>query len=217
MGDVTDSMMFVEVATGNYPVSFNMIRELFKNTVSFRAYPPVEDIQQLGYEPVVDSAKPTGDVVTEGAPALVDGVWTRTWIVRNLDLTETAAKLADARTTLCQAVNALRDNNLAYGMRYVFPDTLEGGVQMRDKDLSNLIGIRIEAEAYLANSIDDEVIEFRSLENVTRMMKPSDIVKLTDACTAHTKKIYSRSWAIKDAIRDAATLEDLPALPATFV
>jgi hypothetical protein len=214
---VNDNTLFIEVETGNYPVTFAMIRELKKANVSFRQNPPVEDIQQFGYEPVADSVIPTGDVVSEGAPALVDGVWTRTWIVRSLDLTEVAAKLTEARAALSQAVDTLRDNDLAYGLRYVFPDGLEGGVQMRNKDLSNLIGIRIEAEGYLAHGIDEESIEFRSLENITRVMKPSDIVKLTDACTAHTKKVYSRSWAIKDAIRDAATLADLPTLPATFV
>lgn len=216
---VTDQTRFIEVATGNYPVTFDMIRELKKASVSFGPSTQIEDVQGLGYEPVVDTIIPTGDIVTEGAPELVDGVWNRTWNVRSYAEAELATALQEAKDVLSTKIDEVRENDLAYGMRFNFADGTTGGIQMRPKDRTNLIGIRLEAYAYIQNSLPDTTIEFRSLENVTRELKATEVVALTDACTEYTKQIYAASWALKDTIAATTLISQLPALetlPTTF-
>lgn len=215
-----ENVRFIEVATGNYPVSFDMIRELKKTSVSFGPNPPVEDIQQFGFEPVADSAIPIGDVVSEGAPELIGGVWTRTWIVRSFEQAEVAKRLEEAKDKLTDAITSIRETDLAYGMTFNFSDGTTGGVQMRSEDRTNLIGIRLEAYSYLQAGLPNAVIEFRSLENVTRQLHPQEVIDMTDACTAHTKLVYGASWALKDQIANATTIDQLPAesdLPKTFI
>lgn len=217
MTGLTDNTLFIEVATGTYPVTLPMIRELKKANVSFGPNPPIDDIRQYGYEPVADSVIPTGDVVTEGAPELVEGVWTRTWVVRSLDPTEVASNLQVAKTSLANQVDALRNEAINYGMRYVFPDGTTGGVQLRPEDRTNLIGLRLEAEAYLALNMPEATMVFRSLENVTRDLPVGEIVKLTDAATNHTKLVYAASWALKDQIAAATTEAELPVIPGSLI
>lgn len=217
MTTLTDNTLFIEVATGTYPVTFAMIRELKKANVSFGPNPPIDDVRQFGYEPVADSVIPTGDVVTEGVPELVEGVWTRTWVVRSLSPAEVSANLQGVKSSLSAQVDQLRDEAINYGMRYVFPDGSTGGVQMRPKDRTNLIGMRLEAEAYLALNMPEATMAFRSLENVTRELPVAEIVKLTDAATNHTKLVYAASWALKDQINSATTADELPVIPGSLI
>lgn len=217
---VNDNTRFIEVETGNYPVTFAMIRELKKTSVSFCASPPVEDIQQFGYEPVVDSAIPAGDVVTEGAPTLISGVWTRTWDIRSFAQDEVAQALQKAKDVLNDKIMSVRENDLAYGMRFNFSDGTTGGIQMRPEDRTNLIGIRLEAFALIQNAVTGVTIDFRSLENITRQLTPQEVVAMTDACTTYTKNVYAASWVLKDQVTNATSIDELPsleALPSTFV
>lgn len=220
MTSLTDNTLFIEVETGKYPVTFAMIRDLKKASVSFGPNPPIDDVRQFGYEPVADSIIPTGDVVVEGPPELINGVWTRTWIVRSFEQSEVASKLQEAKDLLTGQIMSIRENDLAYGMKFNFSDGTVGGIQMRPKDRTNLIGIRLEAYAYIQAGVTGVLIDFRSLENVTRQLPPDEVVAMTDACTAFTKTIYAASWALKDQVTNAATIEDLPALsdlPKTFI
>jgi len=217
MSTITDSTRFIEVSTGRYPVTFDEIKAQFVTTHSFGNLCAISDLQSIGFEPVVVSAMPVADVVEEGLPSLSGGVYTRTWVTRAFNADEVAAALLTSKQRLCEQIDGVRDNDISYGLVFSFADGTVGGVQMRPEDRTNLIGIRLEAEAYSAANIVDPVIEFRSLENVTRLLTAGEIIALTNAATQHTKKIYGASWALKDQVRTVASVANLPSVPSTFV
>lgn len=217
MSNVNETMRFIEVSTGKYPLTFDMIRDQLKNTVSFNLSPPLEDVNGFGFEIVIDTPIPTGDIVTEAPPALIDGVWQRAWLSRSYAEDEIAQQLQAAKDHLNTQITLLREKDLAYGLVYTFADGTTGGVQMRPADRTNLIGIRLEAYSYIEANVTDVTIDFRSLENVTRQLSPQEVVALTNAATVHTKQIYAVSWSFKDKVTDATTVAELPVIPATFV
>ncbi len=85
-----------------YPYSPAQLRADNPQT-SFPATMPPEGLAEWGVYPVAATVQPAYDAETqrmdEGAPALVGGVWTQTWVVTDLPPEEIAAALAQWRST----------------------------------------------------------------------------------------------------------------------
>lgn len=95
-----------ENAVVEYPVYEGDIRLRYNNVSFPTPFQPPE-----GYERVADVAPPSPthtQNVSEGTPALVDGVWTRQWVVTDASADEIAAR-TDAQWT---AIRALRNTKL---------------------------------------------------------------------------------------------------------
>ena len=91
-------------AVAEYPVYEGEIRLRYPN-VSF----PSPFVAPEGYVPVADVVPPAYDYrknVTEGTPLLVDGVWTRNWVVADASREEIAQRTEAQWTSVRNQRNA---------------------------------------------------------------------------------------------------------------
>lgn len=91
-------------AVAEYPVYEGEIRLRYPN-VSF----PSPFVAPEGYEPVVDVVPPAYDYrknVTDGTPLLIDGVWTRNWIVADASDEQVSERLEAQWTSVRNQRNA---------------------------------------------------------------------------------------------------------------
>lgn len=212
---VTANDLIIEVETGRYPVSLEVIRLKHPNR-SFALLPYLEDLQALGYEVVRPTIKPEGDVFTENAPELIDGVWSRTWTARPYNDEEIAAQLAQKKEEMSSQVMIIRNDDFEIGITYSPSEGVEFNVQLRAEDRINLMLLNNQARTAIAEK--DETLElFRSYENKTYELTPQQLVEMTDKALIGIKSIYRRSWDFKDQIVAAVKVADLPTLPSTFI
>lgn len=215
MEKVNSSTLFIEVATGKYPVTLSDIARKYTDR-SFSVTPPRVDISDLGYEVVNPSLKPEGDVVLEGQPELIEGEWFKVWDVRNYNDSEKSVMLAQRKETLSSQVMQIRNDDFEIGTTYTLSSEVSFNVQLRQEDRINLLLLNMQAkEAILAE--DTSLESFRSYENITFKLTPTQIVEMTDTALTAVKSIYEQSWKFKDQIEAAVKMEDLPELPVTFI
>ena len=108
-------MTYIHIATAQYPLYEPDIRAA-NPQVSFSSnFTPPE-----GYESVQHAMQPAYSHIThtctEGAPAEVDGVWTRTWQVTALPTETATANLAAAKLQAWAAIKAERDRRKSGGV-----------------------------------------------------------------------------------------------------
>lgn len=215
MEKVNSSTLFIEVATGKYPVTLSDIARKYTDR-SFSVTPPRVDISDLGYEVVNPSLKPEGDVVTEGEPELIEGEWFKVWDVRNYNDSEKSVMFTQRKETLSSQVMQIRNDDFEIGTTYTLSPEVSFNVQLRQEDRINLLLLNMRAkEAILAE--DTSLESFRSYENITFKLTPTQIVEMTDTALTAVKSIYEQSWKFKDQIEAAVKMEDLPELPVTFI
>lgn len=216
MSNVTSSTLLMQVDTQEYPLTLDQIRRRLPD-VSFGANPPLEDLADLGFaEVVLVGGIPEGDVVTEGAPKLVKGVWERTWVTRAFNAEELAMRLAERKTQLSQAVMQLRDQDLNRGFEYTVEGMYPFHVQLRVEDRINLLARNLQAQQLVAAE-SESLLAFRGFENVTVHLTPMQMVEMTSAALLAVDSIYELSWELKDDIDQATTVVDLPELPDTLI
>ena len=101
--------MFAKIEQGaitEYPVHIGTLRKRHPN-MSLPKRPTDDVLASLGYAYVELQDKPSAgqyQTVTEGDPALVDGVWTQQWVVSDQDV----------ETVRTKQLKALRDANNAF-------------------------------------------------------------------------------------------------------
>lgn len=209
---VTNSTLLINTVTGEYPVYLSKVRRDNPN-VSFPQTPSEELIASMGLAVVQPRLRPEGDVVTEGTPELVDGVYHQVWEIRTYNEEELAQLLLEAKNERARRVSDLRDSELAMGLEYLFPDATVGHVQLRAQDQINLHSLRAEAMALKAAGQTEAVIGFRNYENVTKMMTPEQVLEMIAAALVFGKKIYQASWDLKDQIDAATNIDEIPVIP----
>lgn len=216
MSNVTSSTLLMQVDTQEYPLTLDQIRRRLPD-VSFGANPPLEDLANLGFaEVVLVGGIPEGDVVTEGAPKLVKGVWERTWVTRAFNAEELAMRLTERKTQLSQSVMQLRDQDLNRGFEYTVEGMYPFHVQLRVEDRINLLARNLQAQQLVAAE-SESLLAFRGFENVTVHLTPVQMVEMTSAALLAVDSIYELSWELKDDIDQATTVADLPELPDTLI
>lgn len=210
------STLFIEVATGLYPVSLYMIIDKFKAmNMSFSMTPPRVDIENLGYGIVTPVERPEGDVVTEGSPKLVNGQWEQTWLTRDFNESELATQLEVAKLTANARIMTVRNDDFQLGMTH----TVGGktfNVQLRVEDRINLLAMYTIGKEMMAGG-SDQLEPFRSYENETIMLTPQQTVDMAMAALAAVKAISQSTWTLKDQVDTATKLVDIPVIPATFI
>ena len=94
-------------AVAEYPIYEGDIRLRYSN-VSF----PTPFVPPSGYEPVADVTPPAHshqENVAEGTPVLIDGVWTRQWVVTDAS----ADEIAQRTNAQWKSIRAIRNTKLA--------------------------------------------------------------------------------------------------------
>jgi hypothetical protein len=184
--------------------------------VSFPESPDEDCRAAYGYAVVVPTDRPNGDVVTEGKPKLVDGVWVKTWDVREYTPAELDVRLTDIKRRRSEQVLAVRESDLADGFIYTTEDDRVFGVQLRPEDRPNLLLLLMKAERFIAAGVDT-LTKFRSTENESYLLTPVELKRMCDAALATGEAVFDASWALKDQIAAATTIAELPEVPTTLM
>jgi|UniRef100_UPI004048AFB4 hypothetical protein len=109
-------MNYVKV-TDNWilaPYSLAQLRRDNPN-VSFSKDIPESTLAEFGVFPIVETVAPSGDVVEETTPVLVDGSWQQDWVSRSF----TQEELAQYKVGAKARINAIRDTKETEGFDYV--------------------------------------------------------------------------------------------------
>jgi len=117
-----------------YPYTLRMLKN-DNPDVSLPKNPSDETLAALGAVRVESVPRPDGDVVTEGQPELVDGVWRQTWASRPFTQAELNAQYQASiprAVTKRQAKEALIRN----GLYQAALDALEGIVDPTEKAIA---------------------------------------------------------------------------------
>lgn len=217
--NITTSTPLIEVESGAYPKYLADVRQA-NPQLSFSNQPTEEFLASLGYAPVNRNVQPAvavNQVVEERAPVLVDGVWQQVWVGRDMTDAEEAAKLAISQSELSNQVERLRIEAFQKGFPYDFGgEHGELGVQCRDIDKTNLLGLRTVADAFVEAGQPDAPMVFRTAENINVELMAADMVSVTNAAFQFANKVYAASWSLKDQIDKAKQLLELPVVPAVL-
>jgi len=117
---------YINVSTGEYPVSFARVKQSLSNTSFSVAPESAGDFKRVGDGPI-PSYDGTTQYVEEGTPTLADGNYTRNWVVRDYTAEQIAQKTANKDAVAAKANRTKRNKLLA--------DT--DWTQMNDSPLTN--------------------------------------------------------------------------------
>lgn len=211
MSTLTHSSLIINTDTLQYPVSISQIRRE-NPTVSLPALPTVAQIEALGYAVVKTVPRPVADVVTEGKPALIDGVWTQVWETREFNSQELSARLNAARETRKNELKEYRERVLYKGHPFDFNGVI-GHVQLRDGDRANITGLRVKAESLVRAGVTDPVMFFRTYENEVHYITPEQMIALSDFAFDAYNFSLQHFWDLETELVLAETIEELPEVP----
>jgi hypothetical protein len=214
MTTVTRLTRLIDVGSGTYPLFLTDMPLYAPNTL-FGATVDSELLVSFGIEVVQPTSKPAGDVVLEGRPELIDGVWHQTWTVRSFDPGEASSKLAEKKALLTAQAATLQLNAFTKGFPYQFDENTIYHVQVRTTDRGNISDLRTIAKELVAAG-QDMAFEFRVWENVSVDLNAAQMVALADKTFVQVLVGYKTAWKYKDDIAKATTMEELPAPPAEF-
>lgn len=204
---VTGKDILIRVRDNLWPCTIATMRSEFPGT-SFPLNPTVQTCRAKGYEVVHPTPAPTGDVVVELAPTLIDGVWTQTWSASDFTEEQIAQMVEERKERLIRAVKAQGERNLNKGMEYNFGDVVEH-IQIRDADRVNLIGLRIKAEQAIAAGAPETKWMFRTFENNMHQLDSTEMVALTDQVLIKYYEIKEPEWFWIDLVTATFSLTEL--------
>lgn len=211
MSTINGSTQLIKIETGEYPVYLSKVRRDNPN-VSLPIEPSEELMLNLGYAVVTQVTRPEGDVVVEGTPQLIEGVYTQSWNVRSFTEEELVQQLDQKKQQLNRSVMQMRDKELEEGFEHITDSGAVFGVQTRLEDRLNMLYLNMNAERLVAAG-DSTLQEFRSTENITHLLTPNEMVAMTTEALGFYKRILGASWVLKDLIDAAKTVAELPILP----
>lgn len=214
MSIVTRFTRLIASDTGDYPLTLVDMPKYAPNTI-FPSSVDSDVLIEFGIEVVFPTEPPAGDIVTEGKPELRGGEWYQTWEARSYSEDEVAGKLAERKIALKAAAETARLEAFSKGFPYRFADNTVYHVQVRSSDRGNISDLRTIAKEVLAEGGDD-MFPFRVWENVTVPLTAAQMVALADKTFKQVLAGYNVSWAYKDAIDAAETIEALPTPPEEF-
>lgn len=208
MAKLTGNESFIQVATGEYPLSFFQVRRKMPNVI-FGNEVTTEQISAMGFEVVHPGERPTGDVVAELQPAKIDGIYKQQYEVRSFTAEELEMRLQQKKQNLISLVNNKLMRDLQKGFAYDFGG--EHGVmhiQLRDSDRANLTGM-----CAMAADFPEKAQPFRTYENVIVMLTSQQVIAMAQAAHGGYLALLSAVWGLKDQIERAATEAELPEVP----
>ena len=212
MSTITKNTRLIETKTEKYPFFLPGLGALLNCSLPAQMNP--DDIKTLGFEEVLETEPPEGDIVSEGVPEKRAGKWYRTWVIRSYSDEEINSTLVARKAELTTQAEALRVQEFERGFPHLFGEEIYH-VQIRNADRANLTSMRIIAKEVLAASLEQE-FPFRVYENICVTLTAVEMVALADAAFAATTEGYQASWAYKDAVKAATSIAELPALPVAI-
>lgn len=161
------------------------------------------------YFKVYDSEAPVGDVVTEGSPVFneEDGLWYKTWSVRDFSPEEVAENLNRAKEDHRVRAYQVFSADLLSGV------TVDGDVfAVEPRELINLNCIKDYAEA----NLDEEIVIRKSDFSSLTLSAPEAIAKI-NAIMIATGKVHQNLLRYVKTVYDTTVITDIPEVPLTFL
>lgn len=215
MSLINNSTLLINVVTGEYPAYLGKVRRDNPN-VSLPQEPSEELLSSLGYAVVAKVDRPQGDVVTEGTPVEVDGKYVQVFEVRDFNAEELAQQLESKKQELHAKVNNMRNAELNAGFEHISATGAVFTVQTRLEDRLNLMYLNMVAQQMIAAG-DETPQVFRSAENVTQMLTPSELLAMSVEALNHYRNVLGASWTLKDQIDATQSADQLPVIPEKLV
>jgi len=106
-----------------------------------------------------------------------------------------------------RAVDAFRDEKIAAGFRYQFPDGW-GTAQVRnEKDMTTITGLGVIGLELVSLGDSETTLPFRDEENVEHVMNGTQMLDFGRAFRSWWKEMFANGWMHKDAIGNIAADE----------
>lgn len=205
--NITENTLFIHVPSGDTNIYLRQIRQREK-AVSLPLKPTAEQLSKFGYEPVVQTSRPTGVVVEKAEVVLEDGVYKQVWITREYTAEELETQLSDAKRNKLEEVKQLQIEKLSQGVPYEFPGGVKH-IQVRDGDRTNLASLYLEASRALEAGDAEYVEYFRVFEDTTEVLDAAGVMAMVDSASSSYKALLGKFWLFKDAIKAATTISEV--------
>jgi hypothetical protein len=118
-----------------------------------------------------------------------------------------AEALAKAKAEKRDQINNWRSGAERAGFTFNFPDNTSGTVQTRERDITNITGLVMAAQANPGG-----VFQFRDGEDVTHPMTAADLIALGNAVQSFITGNYAHAWSLKDQVESATTVAAVEAI-----
>lgn len=210
---VEEGMEFIDTRDLSWPYSMFQIRRRETN-YTFAPVPDLDFLKSAGYMVIRDSEIPTGDVVTQVTPVLIEDQWYRAYSVRSFTPEEIEAALNAERQVRLQLLGERLVERLAQG----YESSIRGTTQhlnLSDVNASDLGDQLRRAQSALDRGAST-TFRIRTIENQTFTLNAQETVDLIDAALAERQRIRELSWDLEDLLNMAEVMEDLPEIPAVL-
>ena len=177
--------------------------------VSFSLEQNEENLYDFGYWPLLPGDRPSGDVVTEIAPVLVDGKWVQQYEVRQYDETEIQQQFQEAMATAYAKLDGLLTSTYGLGFNYEKAEGVTHSFSLTSDNQQLMTGLHLLAK----QSDAARVFKLRTLGNVTVDYTAEEVVALTTALMEYVVKVLEKLWELMDEISVATKVSEIPEIP----
>lgn len=105
-----------------------------------------------------------------------------------------------------ERIKQIRAEKRAEGIQHTFPGSIEGSIQIRDEDITNLLSIHAAATTALIMQQSGS-LPFTDSGNITHMLTPEQAVGVTMAAFSHGALVHVTSQTLRAQIDNAETVE----------
>tara|TARA_R110000796_G_scaffold95459_3_gene200726 strand:+ start:17342 stop:17953 length:612 start_codon:yes stop_codon:yes gene_type:complete len=186
-----------------YPYTLRMLKK-DNPLVSLPKNPSDETLASLNVAKLQTVPRPTGDVVTEGAPEQqADGTWRQTWDVRSYNAEEEAAQLKRAKENAQRRIN----DGYTVELNAILRDYPDAETKTWDKQESEARAYQDDSAA--ATPLIDAIAAARSMDKAELVQR---VIAKADAWIALSGAATGKRQALEDTIATAETVEAVEAI-----
>jgi hypothetical protein len=194
--------MYINTETLDYPLTLRQIHQAVPN-VSLPKEPDEATLSVLGFAAVQPTERPSGDVVTEGHPELVEGTWRQTWVVRDFTPEELVGRLKRSREDKRQEINRAYEDEL----NVILKNYPEVETKTWDKQES-------EARTWLADNTAPTPLltGIANARGLTLVELVPRVIAKADAWLQLSGAATGKRQALEGQIEAATTIEEVEAI-----
>lgn len=208
MQTVSSSDFFINIKTLQYPISLGDIR-VSNPALSFGHNPSREFIFAKGYDAVVQTPKPTGDVVVELEPVLEDGLWRQVWSARDYNDSEIACHLESAKHSREHVLRSLYASAIEKGAEVGFGNKPHLRACIKDSSVINLLVLKSLALDAIREGDDWSAFEFRGLGGEVVSLEAVGAIDLVSKALARRSALKSLLGSLVDSVKAALVMGDI--------
>ncbi|WP_368874862.1 hypothetical protein [Proteus mirabilis] len=210
---VTTSTKLIDTRSGDYPRYISDVKSEYNNS-SFPRALDSDLLIPLGYDAVLPSDRPDGDVVTEGKPVKAeDGKWYQGWDVRDFNKEELETIFNDMKSGLCREAEDIFMKESFNGIKATYDTDKEITLSVGPEYINRIL----IASTLCLNAQDKEVYSILDINDTAHDI---DAGELLGVCNEVLTKYHKGELALASYIKEvnsAAKKTNLPKRPETFI